>query len=124
MLSGTIINNLGIFKKTLGRNRLSGICQFKITNNVCYINNLFVDYKFRNNNIGSLLLKKTEDYIKFNTKTHTLKVNVKNYNQDGTYEFYIKNGYKIKQDRKKTYVDDFGEYNIITLEKHVYNFTQ
>jgi len=123
MLSGTIVNNMGIFKKTVGRNRLTGMCHFKITNNVCYINNLFVDYKFRNNKIGSLLLRRVEDYLKFNTQALTVKVNVKNYSQDSTYDFYTKNGYKIKHEHEKLYVDDFGEYNIITLEKPVYNFS-
>lgn len=114
-----IYKNSGIIKRITSLNKVIGVCNFKIEDK-CYITNLFVNENFRKNNIGSCLINKLEDYIVENDiDVDNITANINMYELSTLDKFYIKNGFKLKQDNPDIHVDCDGVYNIFTMEKYI-----
>lgn len=111
--------NIGILKKICENSNIIGKCNFSISKNICYINNIYIDKQYRNNYIGSTLLRKVEEYSKQNNIN---KINMIIHKEffEKTEEFYIKNGYKKSNiNNYNTYDDGLKTYYLSKYSKKI-----
>ena len=102
----------------LGHVRFSPPCPITNQTTTAYLNSIYVNKKYQNNNIGSYLLKEMECYLKNNTKTNIIKSVLWNDNTNPFLsEFFHKNGYYFKNNKQSHYDDGEILYEIIPLEK-------
>ena len=99
-------------------NNISGYCVFRIANDNTYINNIQVKKEFRNNNIGSLLLKQVETFSEFN-EILSIRTTVHKQCLSSLEEFYIKNNFKILYTSNKYYDDGENIFETINMIKHL-----
>ncbi|MBI96165.1 hypothetical protein CL656_03380 [bacterium] len=112
-----ILNNLITFKKTVNFKEIA-LCKIMTYNNICTINHLFVDKKYRNLNYGSELLKIVENHCIHNN-IELINVTVHEDSLSNTRFFYFKNGYLInyKIDSKIHLTNCDDEYTLINMYK-------
>ena len=98
-------------------NKQIATVNFVIKNNMTNINNIEVNEEFKNQNIGSELLKDIENFSKIKG-VNKISLTVLQLPNDSLINFYIKNNYKIY--KNNSYFDD-GEniYDVIQLSRTI-----
>lgn len=108
-------NTINLIK--LLNNKKVGSCNFILQNKNCYINNIYVSPKFRNQYIGSSLLNQIQNYS-LNNKIN--KINLVIYQEPycNLIDFYKKNKFIINESTPNNIYDDgLIIYDIIKLYK-------
>lgn len=94
---------------------------YSISNNEAVLHYLFINQKFRGNDLGSVLLNKSEDLILQNHNIN--KISLLAHEKQGTNSlsnFYLKNGYFEDFNKKSNYYDDGSEiYSLIPFYKKI-----
>ena len=112
-------NGINILKKINTSNYLEGICKFSMNNDTIIIYSIDVKEQYRNNKIGTNLLKMVEICGKENN-IKNIKLTAYSKHPDNLEDFYIKNGYKNILERNCYNYDDGNYiYNLIQMEKQI-----
>ncbi len=110
------------------------ICKSKIgdvflyhTNNIGYINNIFVDLEKQRKGYGSKMLNEVEKYLSNSYNINTYRIlawHQRNRKNASLHKFYYKNGYKKEFDSKNEietiYDDEYNKFDMIQLIKKIH----
>ena len=92
---------------------------YSLFRNEAVLNHIFISKKYRGNDLGSVILNKSEDLILQNHKINKISLLAhERQGSNGLSNFYLKNGYLEDFTRKNFYYDDGSEiYTLIPFYK-------
>tara|TARA_B110000208_G_scaffold110826_1_gene136901 strand:+ start:715 stop:1077 length:363 start_codon:yes stop_codon:yes gene_type:complete len=105
--------------KFISNQKIIGSCIFGIIDKNLRIYNIQVNKEYRNNKIGSLLLKEVETYGKQHKNIKSISLTAHEDSDSNLQYFYQKNGFKIVNNSLLNYDDGINIYNLIDMKKYI-----